>query len=171
MPPLRKIGSSFAKQAELLERWWQSGIPLVGAMEVVVEKVDDRGLTLTAPLAPNRNHMGTAFGGSLQALATLAGWGIARLLLGEHDDGRVVIRSANMSFRTPATGRLRAFCAWPDQDQVGRFRKGLDHRKRGRLDLRIVVTSEDFPVASCEACFVGLAGDQPGTSEDGSDLV
>ncbi len=41
---------------------------------VVVESVDDRGIVLRAPLAPNANYKGTAFGGSLYSVAVLTGW-------------------------------------------------------------------------------------------------
>ena len=45
-------------------------------MGVKVESLDEDYLTLFAALAPNINHIGTAFGGSLHGLATLACWGV-----------------------------------------------------------------------------------------------
>ena len=41
---------------------------------VVVESADDAAVVLLAPLAPNANHQGTAFGGSLYSLSVLTGW-------------------------------------------------------------------------------------------------
>src|SRR5690606_33240492 len=56
------------------EAFLHAKIPLARAMGVRVERCDSEGLVLTAPLEPNHNHLGTAFGGSLAALATLAGY-------------------------------------------------------------------------------------------------
>ena len=40
---------------------------------IVVETADDEGIVLSAPLAPNANYKGTAFGGSLFSIAVLTG--------------------------------------------------------------------------------------------------
>ena len=60
------------ERAEHLERYMLAHIPLVAQMRVRVASLDEKGLTLTAPLAPNINHERTAFGGSLASLMTLA---------------------------------------------------------------------------------------------------
>lgn len=63
-----------ALQARLLEE-----IPLARHMEIRVLCSDRRSLLLSAPLAANSNHKGTAFGGSLYSVAVLAGWGLLTL--------------------------------------------------------------------------------------------
>ena len=49
-------------------------IPQVLAMQVQLAGERDGRLCLRAPLGPNVNDKGTAFGGSLVSLMTLAGW-------------------------------------------------------------------------------------------------
>ena len=66
-------------------------------MKVRVASWDEERLVLTAPLAPNHNHLNTAFGGSLSAMATLAGYAMIWLELGQ-GDGHVVIRDSAMRF-------------------------------------------------------------------------
>ncbi|MEP6472510.1 MAG: YiiD C-terminal domain-containing protein, partial [Gemmatimonadota bacterium] len=58
-------------------------IPLAGRLGVTVVGTRDGALVLSAPLAFNRNHEGTAFGGSLNAVATLAGWSAVWLAVQE----------------------------------------------------------------------------------------
>ena len=42
--------------------------PLARHIGIVVESADDAAVVLRAPLAPNANYKGTAFGGSLYSL-------------------------------------------------------------------------------------------------------
>ena len=67
-----------------LERDILADIPLARAMQLAVESYDGTSLTLAAPLAPNVNDKGCAFGGSLVSLMTLAGWGLVKLALDRH---------------------------------------------------------------------------------------
>ncbi|TFG38857.1 MAG: thioesterase, partial [Candidatus Aminicenantes bacterium] len=59
-------------------------MPITKALGLRVIGRDGTDLIFSAPLAPNINHKGTAFAGSLNATATLAGWGTIWLLLREH---------------------------------------------------------------------------------------
>ena len=68
------------------ERFLHEQIPLTQAMGVQIESYDEAQLVVTAPLEPNHNHLGTAFGGSLSALTTLTGYAMLWLQLG--DQGR-----------------------------------------------------------------------------------
>src|SRR5258708_20307400 len=55
-----------------LEAFLHEKIPLTRAMGLRVAESTAVRLVLEAPLAANVNHLGTAFGGSLHALPTLA---------------------------------------------------------------------------------------------------
>lgn len=63
-------------------------IPITRVMGVRVEGYDERRLVLSAPLDTNVNHLGTAFGGSLNALAVLSGGLIPRRLSRAARSGR-----------------------------------------------------------------------------------
>jgi len=59
-------------------------VPLFQAMQARLERYNDGGLSIKAPLAPNINDKGIAFGGSLAAIASLTGWALTRITLNEH---------------------------------------------------------------------------------------
>jgi thioesterase domain-containing protein len=147
--------ADFPTQARQMEQWWREGIPLVAAMDARIEKLDDQELIVCAPLEPNRNHMATAFGGSLLALATLTGWGIAKMLAGEAAT-HVVIQSSQMKFLQPVNGQLRARCAWPNDRARERFAKSLANRNRARIDLEITLFSDTTPAGEFSGRFVAL---------------
>jgi thioesterase domain-containing protein len=133
---------------ERLDRLWGEGIPLASAMQVEIRHIDETRLQLAAPLAPNRNHMGNAFGGSLQGLAILAGWAVTLMATGRPDSVHVVIKEARMRFLAPVTGELVAEAAIPAPGAVTAFRSGLAARGRARLAVTVEIRGEPAPVAA-----------------------
>ncbi|MDZ7686597.1 MAG: YiiD C-terminal domain-containing protein [Gammaproteobacteria bacterium] len=65
---------------EKLEAAYHELIPISGYMGIRVKSWADGRLVLSVPLAPNINHQGSGFGGSLFSVAALAGWGILHYL-------------------------------------------------------------------------------------------
>jgi thioesterase domain-containing protein len=122
------------------ERFLHDRIPLTRAMGVKVETHDASGLVLTAPLDANHNHLGTAFGGSLAALATLAGYALLWLELGDRD-AHLVIRRSELDYRHPVTGPLRAICRKPPEAELAAFRATF--AKAGKARIRLAVTVEE----------------------------
>jgi thioesterase domain-containing protein len=122
------------------ERFFHEQIPLTKAMGVRVEAHDGKQLVLTAPLEANHNHLGTAFGGSLAALATLAGYGLLWLELGNRD-AHIVIRRSELDYRHPVTGPLWAICRKPSEAELAAFRTTF--AKAGKARVRLAVTVEE----------------------------
>jgi thioesterase domain-containing protein len=108
---------------------------------VVVDSADDAAVVLRAPLAPNANYKGTAFGGSLYSVAVLAGWAWAtRYLAAREFAADAVIQESNVRFLKPVVGELRARAAAPAEAQIAKFRKMLERAGRGRIRLHVEVT-------------------------------
>ena len=125
-----------------LEDYLRREIPLSRDMGVRVAALDGKALELAAPLAPNRNHKGTAFGGSLYSLATLAAWGTVRALLapaGPGMDGQavhIVIVEGALNYLRPVQGAFVARCERPDGAEAARFRQALLRKGKARIALR-----------------------------------
>jgi thioesterase domain-containing protein len=136
-----------------LRAYLHGHIPLSAAMGVEPLAVSDDEVRLAAPLAPNVNHRGTAFGGSIATLAVLAGWSWLRARLdGREPLPRLVIQQQTVDFVAAATGDLVAVCPAPPPDAWERFLRTLERRRRGRLDLAVEVRSGNAIVAR----FVGV---------------
>ena len=132
MPQVRVFGADYLQQRIDRE------IALAKPMGIIVESADGERLVLRAPLAPNSNHKGTAFGGSLYALAVLAGWAWAsRDLAARALEADAVIQESNMRFLTPVQGELRASVALPAAGEVDKFHRMLARAGRGRIRLRV----------------------------------
>lgn len=141
-----------------LEAFLHAKIPLTQAMGVRVALHDGTRLVLTAPLAPNINHLGTAFGGSLHTLPTLACYaGLWSLLREAGLDGHVVVKSSEAHYRQPVTGDLRAEWVRPPATSVEPFLLDLRRHRKARLNLTATVAgTEGKPAVEYSGCFVAV---------------
>jgi thioesterase domain-containing protein len=138
--------------SQRLAALWAEGIPLAGAMAVEIRRADEEMLVLAAPLEPNRNHMGSAFGGSLHGLATLAGWGVTLMAADPFGARHIIIRASQMRFRAPVAGELIATAALPTPTATVAFGITLARRNRARLTIPVSI---EGPGGSIAAHFVG----------------
>ncbi|MBI2498559.1 MAG: YiiD C-terminal domain-containing protein [Opitutae bacterium] len=123
-----------------LEAFLHEKIPLTKAMGLHVAESNAKRLVLEAPLDRNVNHLGTAFGGSLHTLPTLACYSALWTLL--HDaglDGHVVVKRSAAAYRQPVKGRLRAVCHRPPATLAHDFIRDLRRHKKARMELEAVV--------------------------------
>ena len=130
-------------------------IPLTRAMGVEVAIYDDTQLVITAPLGPNHNHLGTAFGGSLNAVATLAGYVLLWLELKDRD-AHIVIRKSSIEFHRPVRGEIRARCRIPEPVALSGFREAFIRKGKGRLELRVEIFAEEAIAVEFTGTFVAV---------------
>ncbi|KAF0813133.1 hypothetical protein IGB42_02533 [Andreprevotia sp. IGB-42] len=131
------------------------GFPVLAAMQVVVQGDAERW-QLVAPFGPNRNDHGTAFGGSLSTLATIAGWMATNLAAGDGYD--VVIQSGNADFITPLTGNLLTQVQTIDAATLQRFAATLARRGKARLAVNVVIHDQrNAPVLRFAGQYVAVA--------------
>jgi thioesterase domain-containing protein len=110
-------------------------IPQVRAMQVEVAGESDGRLRLSAPLAPNVNDKGSAFGGSLASLMTLAGWGLTtRRLVDAGLQADVYVADSQVRYLAPLEDTLQAE-AWLEEGEWETFIATF--RQRGRARCRI----------------------------------
>ena len=107
---------------------------------IIVESADDSAVVMRAPLAPNANYKGTAFGGSLYSLAVLTGWAwVTRYLAARGLSADAVIQESSVRFLAPVRGELLASVAAPPEAEISKFRKMLQRAGRGRIRLRVEI--------------------------------
>jgi thioesterase domain-containing protein len=139
-----------------LEKYLHEKIPLTVAMGVRVAECDDAHLVLTAPLEPNRNHLGTAFGGSLHSLATLSGYSLLWWLL-RAPEAHIVIRESTIRYEKAVTGDLRAICHAPSADELASFRRDFERKGKARLTLAATVEHNSEVMVQFSGMFVAIA--------------
>lgn len=90
-------------------------IPISRHLGVSLVSYAGDSLTVSAPFDKNYNHQLSAFGGSLFAVAVLAGWGLVQLKLSERQlDCNTVISKAEASYLKPIYEDLRCTALLPE---------------------------------------------------------
>jgi len=137
-----------------LDAYLQAHIPLVRAMQARVAGCDETGVALSAPLAPNINHEGSAFGGSLASLATLACWGLVWLGLEPTRGTHIVVGTSQIDYLRPVTDTLLAHCPWPESSVLAGLHKTLARGRKARITLQAQVRQQQTLCASFSGDFV-----------------
>ena len=113
-------------------------IPLAQAMEVTLTH-SGGWVATTAPLAPNQNHMGTAFAGSLSAICMLTGWAQLLMLLGLDFPGDIVLKNADLRYLRPVSGDIVAEVTTLSNDATEKFLEEIAASGKADLTLKVQV--------------------------------
>ena len=138
------------------EEFFHAKIPLTRTMGVRVVSDDAREFVVSAPVALNYNHLHTAFGGSINAVATLAGYGLLWMEL-RGEAAHVVVAESSMRFLRPIRETIRAVCAKPDPRELETFRSTLRAKGKAKIALRVRVEEQGTVAAKFQATFVALS--------------
>ena len=141
--------------AATLEREILEHIPLARAMQLAVSRYSGDELEMTAPLAPNINDKGCAFGGSMASLLTLAGWGLIELgLRAEGLDCDIYIGDSQLRYREPVWSELRGIARFAEAGALPRVIAAVREQGKGRTDVVCEIAGEQGPAAVLTARFV-----------------
>jgi thioesterase domain-containing protein len=136
---IRARNSIMSYQQELND-YLTRHVPLFRAMQARVEHADAHRLVLTAPLEPNLNDKGTAFGGAMAAIAALTGWAITTITLRDHGEhAEIVIIDSTLKFLQPVRETIVAECVLPEAATVDHFIDRYRQRGKARWTVEVVV--------------------------------
>jgi len=151
-----------------LERLIVEKMPITEHLEFSLTAGEDGQLYASAPLQPNANHMGSAFGGSLSMLATVTGWAMMNRVVQEAvEDMRrqveIMIQESDIEYLRPVYENISVVCEPPDEDALDRFQDMLDRWGRARLELECTIHAAGERAATFMGRYVALAkGEAPG---------
>lgn len=143
-----------ALEAEILAE-----IPLARAMGLSIAGYDGECVRIAAPLAPNVNDKGCAFGGSLVSLMTVAGWALVRLALEARGlDCDIYVADSEVRYLAPVWQDFEVVARLADDEGFTNLFDGLATRGKGRTRVRCHVPLADgSEAATLSARFVAIA--------------
>lgn len=138
-----------------LEQTIHHDIPITRAMGISVQEYSGDRLILTAPLSQNINHKSTAFGGSINTVATLSCWGLLFMILNNHQiDCRIVIQNSAINYTKPIHNQIRATCEQPSKQALQDFLQMLKQKGKSRISMTARILTNGQLAASFKGRFV-----------------
>lgn len=128
-------------RARTLQARIRNDIPLARVMDIGIVSWNGASLVATAPLAPNINDKGCAFGGSLASVMTVAGWALVVLALDVHAmPSDVYVARSEVVYRAPVWSDFHACATLAEGADWDRFMDTLARRGKARIALACHVT-------------------------------
>lgn len=117
-------------------------IPLTRQMKVKVVACSSKKVALKLPLKPNRNHLGTGFGGSVLASQALCCWAYLMNYYDEKGwDVSIVLQDSDANFKKPVVRDFIVECRAPRLAEMAELDLSLNKHRRGRIELKATAAS------------------------------
>lgn len=144
-------------------------MPPVAALQLSLDQADDSGVRLSAPLAPNVNDKGCAFGGSLVSLLTLAGWSLVTWrLMRAGVDADVFVAESQVQYLKPVFGDLHAHARLQEEANFDSFITTLKTRGRARIAVVAETPLADGGIATaCQSRYAAILKTAPSRQRSG----
>lgn len=126
-----------------------AAMPPLVSMQMSLQRFDGERLHVQAPLSANVNDKGSAFGGSLSALMTIAGWALATLKLKQVGlEADVYVADSTVHYRKPLLADLHAEAWLAPEADWNEFIEAFRRRGKARALLLAQVLLPDGGVAA-----------------------
>jgi thioesterase domain-containing protein len=158
---------------EELERLIVEEMPITEHLEFSLAADEDGRVHASAPLQPNANHMGSAFGGSLSMLATVTGWAMMHQVVEDAVEDmkrrvEVMIQESDIEYLRPVYDNISVICERPDEDALERFEQMMERWGRARLELKCKIDAAGERAVTFMGKYVAMAkGEEHGDGAPG----
>ena len=154
--------ANYRQQAEELDEFLRTHLPLARAAGVKVERYTGETLVASAPLDKNINDKGTAFGGSLYNICVIAAWGMTHLKSQELGlKGDIVVAKGEINYLRPLTTNLVATSISPGPELIKRAKDGFATRGKAIFTIKVEILDQDNQACvEFEGKYAVLAGNE-----------
>jgi thioesterase domain-containing protein len=146
----------FNNSTIVFEQFLKEKIPIAQSMAISIVDIGPLEITMLLLLAPNRNHKGTLFGGSLYSGAALACYGL--FLYGLSNNGfsadDIVISEGDISYLKPVKSDALIIANWSDANTPNLFYRRLSKKGRARIPISAKIMEGDSLCAIFHSQFV-----------------
>lgn len=134
-------------------------IPLTKSLGLEIVSIDEAGARIRAPLGPNHNHLGGAFGGSLATMMILSGyiWLYDALIENKHE-AHVILFREESEYLLPVTTDIEVLAKKPSLEDWKKFEDSFTRKGVGRIHLHSEIRQEAGLAAIFRGEFVAKKG-------------
>ena len=151
-----------ARAREALERMLVREMPVAQSLGFDIAELTTEAVTLRAVFDLNRNHQGSAFAGSVHALAALAGWATVWLTLQEAGiRANAVLQDSRIQYLQPVMSDFTATCSFPPPGARMTLLDAVQRHRKGRLGVQVAVHEGAVLVAEFSGRYAALRSGEP----------
>ena len=141
------------ENVEIVREKLKTELPLLQQMAVDIVEYQPGHVIVEAPLEPNLNTHGTAFGGSLYCVATMCGWSMVHLTLMDAGfEPSVWVTKGEVEYLVPVTGALRAE-AKVSLEKCQALIDGYREKGKARMEITVEIYQGDALAMQLNATF------------------
>ena len=142
---------------EEAQKYINSNIPMSRLMGMNFIELTHQSVRVAMPYAPNINHQGSVFGGSIDSLFFITCWAYVQLLV-EHIDPhpRILGRRGSSVFHAPIKSDFEAQVIIPDNGMVHTLLNDLRQKGKGKFKAQANVEYKGKITAEFNGEFVVL---------------
>lgn len=130
-------------------------IPITEKMGLEVIEFKPSCVKMLARIEPNLNHKCTAFGGSINSLMTLCGWGVVFANVKELDpNSHIVIQKSNIEYLFPIEKDFVAECNIEKRQDMEKFLLTFNKFSRARIKLNVYCKDDNKLLSKFEGQYV-----------------
>ena len=129
-------------------------IPLTKLMGMEVMDFSNEKIAITAPLDINKNHKGTAFGGSIVTLLTTTCW----LMVFKHfkelnKDCHIVIGRSNIEYKKPVTNDFAGICIIEKEKELELAKDFFIKKGKSKIELEAFIEENNEKLVTFKGVF------------------
>ena len=152
------IGFCFQGMLDYIQQFIDQEIPIARKMGIQVNSYLPTRIALDIPLQANRNHLHTAFGGSIYSGLVLTGCCLLIGNLRANDlAGDVVIQRGQVEYYKPINDDFEVVCALVDMAQISSFLDRFARKGKAEIMLNSTIRVRNELLAEFTGKYVVLA--------------
>lgn len=153
---LSKPVQTLITDADSLTDYILSNIPILKHSKLSVAKLTDNTIKLSAPLYENRNHYGSAFGGSIATIGIVAGWAILTYKIKkENIPTTLVIKSSHTEYKLPVQNDFYAEVII-EQNEWNNFKSKISEKGKAGISVTSKIISNGNICSEQQSIYVGI---------------
>lgn len=131
-------------------------IPALELLGMEFVEFNSSRVRLRARFAPNKNHINTAFGGSLYLAATSACYGLFRAMTEDIQQNQaiIILKSGSIEYLKPVNGDFEVTAEADNANKLDRLIESVARVGHGKLELKSRVVYDNKICATFSGIFV-----------------
>jgi thioesterase domain-containing protein len=142
------------------EQYLFRAIPITQALGIKIEAIDASRASISAPIALNKNHLNTVFGGSSSMVCIVTAWSLFQhRIISNQLNGQLMIREQEVNYFKPITDDFVCHAYFNEDANWDAFLVTYKNKNKARLGITANIYQDDKLAVEFKGIFVLLSSD------------